>query len=216
MPSNSTEEACYKSIDASEVTLAAGEGGKRVAVFCGSAAGLHPEYHEAAARLAELLAARRCALIYGGGSWGLMGEVARKAHHHGMPILGVLPEFMRSSSGPCYGELVMVKGMAERKTVINAHADVFVVLPGGFGTIDEMSEMLTWNQLGINNKLIGILNTRGYYRAWWEWCCEAVREGFVSEIFQRHVILADTPEELVEQLLTRVPEAIPGKYFTRA
>lgn len=212
MPTTSTQ----KYIQPSEVSIKAGDGGKRVAVFCGSASDLHPEYHQAATHLVDLLAAKKCALVYGGGSWGLMGTIAQRADHHGLPILGVLPDFMQTTCGKCFGENVIVEGMAERKTVIDAHADVFVILPGGFGTQDEMSEMLTWNQLGINNKLIGILNTRGFYTAWWDWCQRAVKEGFVREIYLKNIIFANTPEELVDQIVNKNPEPIPGKFITRA
>lgn len=191
--------------------------GKRVAVFCSSSSNLRPEYVKDAQDLGSLMAERGCALVYGGGSWGLMGEVAKSATASNAPtIVGVLPDFMQSTSGPCYGQVIVVKSMAERKATIDSLADVFIALPGGFGTLDEITEMLTWNQIGINNKLIGILNTLGFYDDWWRWVQRAVDEGFIKPHHMNNVIIAQTPGELLNQILTRTPKEVPGKFRTRA
>ena len=154
-----------------EVEVVLGNGGKRVAVFCGSASNISLEYVDAAQRLGKLLAERGCSLVYGGGSWGLMGAVAKSAVENGIQtVIGILPEFMISTSGPCYGQVVIVPTMAKRKEIVDHFSDIFLTLPGGFGTLDEMTEMLTWNQIGMNNKFVGILNTAGFYDEWWKWC----------------------------------------------
>jgi hypothetical protein len=200
-----------------EVEIILNNGGKRVAVFCGSASSVPLEYVDAARRVGRLLAERGCALVYGGGSWGLMGEVAKSAVENGIQtVIGVLPEFMTSTSGPCYGQVVVVPTMAKRKEVVNRFSDVFITLPGGFGTLDEMTEMLTWNQIGINNKFIGILNTAGFYNDWWRWCQRAVTDGLIRPEFMKNIIFADTPEQLVEEIMCRTPVEIPGKFLTRA
>lgn len=209
-------EALSRIVQAEEVSLAAAPGGKRVAVFCSSASNLDVKYQRAAQQLGELLGQWGCALIYGGGSWGLMGEVARSAHKQGVSILGVVPTFMVSTFGDCYGEVVVVDGMASRKALIDQHADVFLALPGGFGTLDEITEMLTWNQIGMNNKLIGLLNTDGFYSEIWAWVQKSVKQGFINPSHVENLIMADTPEELIHQLMTRVPEAVPGKFRIKA
>lgn len=200
-----------------DVKLNVREGGKSVAVFCGSGSDTPPIYYEHARKLGILLAQTGCALIYGGGSWGLMGATASSAYEAGIgSIVGVLPDFMRHSAGLCYGQTVMVNNMAVRKSHIGELSDVFVALPGGFGTMDEVTEMLTWNQLGFMNKAVFFLNTDGFFDAWWSWCQRAQQDGFIKPVFFQNVYIADTPEELMEQVLTRKIIPIEGKYFTKA
>lgn len=200
-----------------DVKLTVRESGKRVALFCGSGSELAPIYYEHARRLGKLLAEAGCALIYGGGSWGLMGAAASSAYEAGISsIVGVLPDFMRHSAGLCYGQTVMVSSMATRKSYISELSEVFVALPGGFGTMDEVTEMLTWNQLGFMNKAVFFLNTNEFFDGWWSWCKRAQQEGFIKPVFLENVSIVNTPEELVEQLLTRKIVPIEGKYLTKA
>lgn len=188
--------------------------GKRVAVFCSSSATCPLPYFQAARQVGTLLSQNGCVLIYGGGSWGLMGELASGAA--GAPIVGVIPELMVSTAGETPGQVVIVKGMAERKRVIDSLADVFVGLPGGFGTLDELTEMLTWNQIGVNNKLVILVNIDGFFDHWLKWCERAKSENFIREEHTKNFIVVNTPEEMVEAILLREPIKIPGKFRTKA
>lgn len=218
-----------------DVQLQVKDSGKRVALFCSSYSDIPVSYFKAAQRIGTLLAQRGCALIYGGGSWGLMGVVAstmdqtyqeticnnsnskdEKSNSVNRSIAGICPSFMMESAGHCYGQTVIVNDMAERKQLINNLADVFLILPGGFGTMDEMTEVLTWNQLGYMNKLVAILNTENYFDGWWQWCQRAVQEGFIKPVFVENIIIAQDPEELIEKIFTTTLKPISGKYFTKA
>lgn len=209
-------------VDASQVKLSVSGEGKRVALFCSSYSDIPVSCFEASKQVAILLAQYGCALVYGGGSWGLMGVVAStmdacyKSQSKLPPILGVCPRFMMGSAGRCYGQTIITEGMAQRKKCINQFADVFLVLPGGFGTMDEMTEMITWNQVGLMNKLVAIFNVDGFYDGWWEWCQRAVRDGFIKPVFVENIIISSNPEDLVQQIIHNTPKPIPGKFITKA
>jgi uncharacterized protein (TIGR00730 family) len=188
--------------------------GKRVAVFAGSSATCPAHYRAAAREFGDLLASNGCALVYGSGSWGLMGEVALGAAD--APIVGVLPEFMLSTAGDLHGQTIVVSNMAERKHVINELAEIFVGLPGGFGTLDEMSEMLTWNQIGVNNKLVVFVNIAGYYDQLGAWVERALSDGFIRREQMQNFVIVDTPEAAIQVILTREPQIVPGKFRTKA
>lgn len=138
---------------------------KAIAVFCASSEGNHPDYLEAARRTGEFLAKNSLSVIYGGSRIGLMGAVADGALEAGGTVVGVLPRFMssREIAHEHLTELIMVDSMQERKLRMHELSDGVIALPGGFGTFEELFEMLTWGQLGLHQKAIGLLNTRGYY-----------------------------------------------------
>lgn len=106
--------------------------------------------------------------------------------------------------------------MAERKEVFDRLADVFVALPGGFGTLDEMTEMLTWNQIGVHSKLLGVLNTAGFYDGWLLWIGRALQDGFIKQAHLDNMIVETTAEALVEKLLSRKASILGSNLFTRA
>ena len=138
---------------------------KRIAVFSGSSPGVQPDYMIAAKRLAETLVSRSHALVYGGANVGLMGELARSVKALGGEVIGVIPRSLVEKE-VAYRELHdlrIVESMHERKAVIADLSDGFVAMPGGFGTLDEFFEVLTWAQLGIHQKPCGLPNIAGYW-----------------------------------------------------
>ena len=139
---------------------------KHVCVFCSSSNAVDPVFLEAAADMGRQIASRGHELIYGAGSAGLMGALARAVHAHGGRVSGFIPEFMHARPGVAYveaDELVVTRDMRERQALMEARADAFVVLPGGFGTLEELFEMLAFKQLEQHTKPIVIVNTRGFY-----------------------------------------------------
>ena len=138
---------------------------KAVCVFCGSNPGVLPEYRAAAESLAREIVAADCTLVYGGGRVGLMGAIGDVAMAAGGRVTGVIPAILRDREHQhqSLSELIVTRDMHERKRTIYERCDAAIILPGGFGTLDELFEMLTWNQLSIHDKRIFILNTEGFY-----------------------------------------------------
>jgi uncharacterized protein (TIGR00730 family) len=138
---------------------------KRICVYCGSNAGQDPRFVSAARRFGEILATNRIGLVYGGGSTGLMGAVARAAHDHGGEVIGVIPEFLRAQERQFRDadEMIVTADMHERKRLMFERADAFVALPGGIGTLEETVEQMTWAQLGRHTKPILIANVAGFW-----------------------------------------------------
>jgi uncharacterized protein (TIGR00730 family) len=153
----------------------------RIAVFCGSRAGASPAYGEAAVALGTALARRGCELVYGGAHVGLMGLVADAVLAHGGRVTGVIPASMvdRELAHRGITDLRIVGSMHERKALMASLADAFVVLPGGMGTLDELCEILTWAQLGLHAKPVGLLEVRDYWRGFLAFLDTAVTEGFL-------------------------------------
>jgi uncharacterized protein (TIGR00730 family) len=154
---------------------------QRVCVYCGAAAGVRAEYLEAAREFGTLLASRRMTLVYGGGHVGLMGAMADAALAGGGHVIGIIPQQLIDKELGHRGisELRVVRDMHERKQQMASHADAFVALPGGWGTLEEMTEMLTWLQLGFHKKPVGILNIAGFYDALLQFAAHMEREGFL-------------------------------------
>ena len=150
-------------------------------VYCGSSAGRHPEYAEQARAFGAEMARRGIALVYGGGKVGLMGTVADAVLAGGGRVVGVIPRQLveLEVAHPDLSELVVVETMHQRKTRMYELSDAFVALPGGFGTMDEMFEMLTWAQLGLHRYPCAFLDVRGYYRNLRTMMDHMVDEGFV-------------------------------------
>lgn len=174
---------------------------KCIAVFCGYRSGYESEFLDGARQLGEELANRGITLIYGGGASGMMGAVADAALSAGARVVGVIPESIveRGESHPRLTDLECVASLHERKARMAELADAFVALPGGLGTLDELLEMLTWAQLGVHTKPIGLVNTGGYFDALLAFLDDAVRAGFVPR-HDRHKLLADrTPAGLLRQ-----------------
>ena len=140
---------------------------KSISVFCGSSTGANGQYADTARSLGVLLARKNIRLVYGGGNIGLMGEMADACLEAGGEVLGVIPGFLKEKEVCHMGltELVVTATMHERKQVMEERSDAVIVLPGGYGTLDELFEILTWKQLHLHQKPIGLLNVNGYYDA---------------------------------------------------
>jgi uncharacterized protein (TIGR00730 family) len=171
-------------------------------VFCGSRDGARPAYREEAARLGSLLAAQGFGLVYGGASIGLMGAVADAALAGGAPVIGVLPAVLKDREVAHSGltELHFVATMHERKAVMADRANAFVALPGGFGTLDEFLEILTWAQLGIHAKPCILVNTHGYFDGLLQFLDHAVTEGFVRAAHRATLLVAPDAEAALSLL----------------
>ncbi|CAN4113977.1 unnamed protein product [Withania somnifera] len=181
---------------------------KRICVFCGSSSGRKLSYQEAATELGKQLVEKGIDLVYGGGSVGLMGLVSQAVHDGGRHVLGVIPRTLmpREITGETIGEVKAVSGMHQRKAEMARQADAFIALPGGYGTLEELLEVITWAQLGIHRKPVGLLNVEGYYNSLLSFLDKAVDEGFISPIARRIIVSAPTAQQLVRQLEEHVPE----------
>ncbi len=177
-----------------------------ICVFCASSSGNHTAYAEEAAHLGTLIAARSWALVYGGASVGLMGTVADAAIAGGAHVLGVLPEVLKNREVAHSGltELHYVGSMHERKAMMAERADAFVALPGGFGTLDEFLEVLTWAQLGIHAKPCVLVNLRGYFEGLLSFLDHGVREGFLQARHRERILVVSSVAEAIAVLAGRL------------
>lgn len=171
---------------------------KNVAVFCGSKAGYDPLFEAHAIQLGKLIGTSGQALIYGGGNKGLMAAVANAALEHGAKVIGVIPEVLRQWEHQHEGltELHIVSDMHVRKRMIYELCDVAIILPGGFGTLDEVFEMLTWNTLNIHSKKVFFLNTSGFYNYLMQHINYMQSQGFLYENWNERVRLYETPDAI--------------------
>ncbi|CAK9313229.1 unnamed protein product [Citrullus colocynthis] len=180
---------------------------KRVCVFCGSSAGKRNCYREAAIELAGELVSRRLDLVYGGGSMGLMGLVSREVHNGGGHVIGIIPKTLmrKEITGETVGEVRPVADMHQRKAEMARHSDCFIALPGGYGTLEELLEVITWAQLGIHDKPVGLLNVHGYYNSLLSFIDKAVDDGFIMPSQRSIIVSAPNAKELVQKLEEYVP-----------
>jgi uncharacterized protein (TIGR00730 family) len=188
---------------------------KRICVFCGSSAGVRPEYAEAARDMGRLLARNGICLVYGGGKRGLMGELADAALAAGGEVIGVIPRQLELPEVAHRGisELRVVESMHERKFMMSDLSDAFIGLPGGLGTMEEFFEVATWAQLGIHSKPLGLLNVCGYFDLLDQFLENAVEEQFLQEKHRRLIGTHDSPAGLLEFLRTYEPVPVPKKYL---
>jgi hypothetical protein len=180
---------------------------QRLCVFCGSQAGTRDVYRQAAVELGQLMVQHGYGLVYGGGRVGLMGVIADAVLQHGGEVIGVIPAAMvdRELAHPDLTSMQVVPSMHERKARMAALAHAFIALPGGFGTFDELFEIITWAQLGIHRKPIGILNVAGYFQALLACIGHAIGEGFIRPEHQQLMVVADAPAALLERLSQYTP-----------
>jgi uncharacterized protein (TIGR00730 family) len=174
---------------------------KSICVFAGSSLGAAPEFAGAARVLGHEIARRGCRLVYGGARTGLMGVVAEAALAANGQVIGVIPSFLEGREVAHRGltELIVVGSMHERKETMARLSDGFVALPGGFGTLDEFFEVLTWAQLGLHHKPCGLLDVGGYYHSLLAFMDRAVAEGFVGETYRSRVLVASDPAALLDR-----------------
>ncbi len=172
---------------------------KSIAVFCGSKSGLNPLFEEHAKQLGYLLAQKNTTLIYGGGNKGLMGAVANAVLEKNGHVIGIIPQLLtdREHSHTGISELIIVDNMHIRKQLLYDKCDAAIILPGGFGTLDEFYEMLTWNQLSIHNKQIFILNTDGFYNHLLTHNITMQQQGFLYDKIEDRITILETPEQLI-------------------
>ncbi|XP_023538228.1 cytokinin riboside 5'-monophosphate phosphoribohydrolase LOG1-like [Cucurbita pepo subsp. pepo] len=202
------QEAEYHQAAAMAAAAAEESRFRRICVFCGSSAGKNPSYQTAAIELGKELVERNIDLVYGGGSIGLMGLVSQAVYDGGRHVLGVIPKSLmpREITGETIGEVRAVSGMHQRKAEMARHADAFIALPGGYGTLEELLEVITWAQLGIHEKPVGLLNVDGYYNSLLSFIDKAVDEGFVSPAARSIIVAAQTAHELISKLEEYVPK----------
>jgi uncharacterized protein (TIGR00730 family) len=184
---------------------------RRVCVFCGSNVGARPVYGEEAVALGREIAGRGLGLVYGGGNVGLMGVVADACLDAGGEVIGVMPEALvgREIAHSGLSELHVVGSMHERKATMAELADGFVALPGGFGTLEEFFEVVTWTQLGVHQKPCGLLDADGYFEPLLALIERAVADGFIRAQHRDLVLTATEPGELLDRLEAWEPVGLP-------
>jgi uncharacterized protein (TIGR00730 family) len=175
---------------------------KSIAVYCGSSTGINRVYKEDAEMLGKLLARNNIKVNYGGGKVGLMGVLADAVLEAGGHIPGVIPGFLKTKEVAHDGlsEMICVDTMHERKALIDDLSDGAIALPGGFGTLDELFEMLTWGQLGLHQKPVGLLNTNGYFSHILRAVENMVEEGFLKETNRDMLLVSENQDDLLLQM----------------
>lgn len=180
---------------------------KYISVFCGSAEGKEKIYAEQAFQLGKAIVERNYGVIYGGAHVGLMGAVANGALDSGGEVIGVLPQFLaqKELAHPRLERNYIVDTMHERKAKMNELSDAVIALPGGFGTMEELFEMLTWGQLALHKKPIGLLNTLGYYDHLVTFIDKMIDAHFLKEEYRKMLLIDDNITGLLDKIATYVP-----------
>lgn len=175
---------------------------KQIAIFCGSSKGSLPIYMEAAFSIGQKLAKRKIGIVYGGAAVGLMGAVADGALSEGGNVIGVLPKFLKEKEieHTNLSELILTSSMHERKAKMLELCDGVIALPGGFGTLEELFEVLTWAQLGLHHKPIGILNLNGFYDHLLQLLEHMVAEGFLKGVNKNMLLVSTQIDSLLGQM----------------
>jgi uncharacterized protein (TIGR00730 family) len=188
----------------------------RLCLFCGSSTGLNPAFAQSARTLAAELAFRRIDVVYGGGNVGLMGVIADAALAAGGRVIGVIPHALVSRELAHQGltELHVVDSMHERKALMARLADGFIALPGGFGTLEEFCEAVTWTQLGVHTKPCGLQNVSGFYDGLLTFLEHALTEDFLRPTHREIVVSDADPLALVDRLLAWQPPTV-AKWIDR-
>lgn len=182
---------------------------RSVCVYCGSSMGTKEVYRQAAETMGRELVSRGLRLVYGAGSVGLMGVLARTVYERGGDVLGIIPDVLapREVAGESIGETIIVESMHERKALMARESDAVVAMPGGYGTMDELFEAITWGQIGIQRKPIGLYNVNGYFDHLLLWVDGAVKEGFIRPQHRQLFIVNDDASTLLEKLALYEPPA---------
>ncbi len=190
---------------------------RSICVYCGSADGVHPAYYQAAAAMGRVIARRGMTLVYGAGKTGLMGAVAEGALSAGGEVVGVVCENLNQPQLIHDGLSAMeiVPDIQARKARMAELAEAFIALPGGYGTLDELFETLTWAQIGMHHKAIGLLNTRGFFRPLLRLIAHSERTGFIYPEHSRLIVTAAYPRPLLEALEAYAPPEGLERWITR-
>lgn len=180
---------------------------KYIAVFCGSSSGNSPEFVKQATLLGEKIAQKGLGIVYGGAHVGLMGAVADGVLSRGGKVIGVIPEFLKKKEleHKNISEIHVVETMHERKALMNKLSDAVIALPGGYGTLEELYEMLTWSQLALHKKPIGMLNVDGYYDPLIEMSEKMIENGFLKDEYRKILIVEKNIEDLLDKMDKYVP-----------
>lgn len=187
-----------------------------VTVFCGSSLGSEEIFQQQATLLGQTLAKQGIRIIYGGAKVGLMGAVADGALKKGGKVIGVLPYFLQSKeiAHEKLTELILVESMHERKTKMNDLSDGVIVLPGGYGTLEEFFEMITWAQLGLHKKPIAVLNIHGFYNDLINLVQTMVDKKFLKKINQEMLLISDDIDDLLNKMRNYHPQTV-GKWISK-
>jgi uncharacterized protein (TIGR00730 family) len=175
---------------------------RRICVFCGSKSGRDHVYRETAEQFGKLLVARGLSLVFGGGNVGLMGVIANAVLDLGGHVIGVIPRMLATKELLHVGvrDMHVTDSMHSRKARMEELSDAFVALPGGFGTFEELLEIITWAQLGIHNKPVGILNVAGYFEPLIQLFDHAIGQGFIKPKHRQLIVCESTPETLLDEI----------------
>ena len=183
---------------------------QRICVFCGSRPGKQPGYLKSARVLASELVKRNITLVYGGASVGIMGEIADSVLADNGKVIGIIPKALVDKEVSHNGltELIVVKSMHERKSLMAEYSDGFIALPGGLGTIEELFEVLAWAKLGFHNKPCALLNIEGYYNDLLLFLDKAIVDGFINQTDRSLLLVDDNPETLLDLMASYTPPKI--------
>ncbi|KAF9573370.1 hypothetical protein EC968_008640 [Mortierella alpina] len=187
-----------------------------ITVFCGASPGRDPEYVEMAKDLGREMLKRNYGLVYGGGSYGLMGAIAQTIHEGGGKVIGVIPEALKKIERPelgdvsndqIFGEEIVVKDMHTRKALMNKLSSGFITMPGGYGTMEELLEITTWSQLSIHTKPVMLFNMKGYFEHLLKFIEHSIEEKFVVDWSAGVIVAGSTAQEVLDKLEVYKPPA---------
>lgn len=183
---------------------------KKICVFCGSSFGNNKSYSDTANLLGNLIAKKNIELVYGGASVGLMGEIASAVLKAGGKVTGVIPKQLLEKEVAHTGlnDLRIVGSMHERKSLMADLSDGFIAMPGGFGTLEEVFEIVAWGQLNFHNKPLGLLNVNGYYNNLIKFLDHSVNENFIKPEHREMILVNNDPEAMLIQLQNYIPPKV--------
>ena len=184
---------------------------KSIVVFCGSSEGNDQEIVVAAKKLGKTLAEQNITLVYGAAKIGVMGRIAQSALDNGGNVIGIIPDFLQLKEvfHTSLSKLIITKSMHERKLKMNELSDAVIALPGGYGTLEELFEMITWAQLGLHQKPIGILNTNGFYNDLLKMLQKMVTQGFLKQENYDMLLIDDNVDALLQKMQNYKPTSLP-------
>ena len=188
----------------------------KICVYCSSSDSIDNKYFEIAQKTGELIGQNGYDFVFGGGVVGLMGEVAKNAKLNGSKVIGVIPEKLHQNK-ICYegcDELIVTKNMRDRKQTMDELSDAFITLPGGFGTLEELSEMITGKQLSFHQKPLIILDVDGFYAPLMDFFATMIKEKFANTNCQDLYYLTSSPEDAIKYIKEYVPQDAPSKWAT--
>ena len=191
---------------------------ERVCVFCGSSDGVDEHYARLAADMGTEIARRGYDLVYGGGNLGLMGAVSRAAYDAGATVYGIIPGPLAAKeiAGETIGIIEVVETMHQRKARMAELADAFITLPGGIGTLEELFETISWIQLGIHSKPMGMLNVNGYFDFRLQMLAHQIDQGLIAARYRRLLVVEEEPSALIDRLLRHETPQSAVQWITSA